>query len=369
MDIHEVAMMFPPMSDEEYAGLVDDVRRNGLRDPIWTYQGLVIDGRNRLRACEELGIEPTTREWSGGGSLVAFVLSLNLHRRSLTASQRAAVAVEAKARLEAEIKENLRARQVEGGESAGRGRPKEETAFKQNQTEKVFDKIVKDLSTVRNARSEAALLTNSSEGYVGAAEKIRAASPETFDRLKSGETTISEAKRNLGLVGKSRVNGVLVDDPPRIARAREAGRMAAGVVPEIVECDDAPSQEDYEDAAAERAAIRESEVSDDEWLADLPLTAVLSGRPLAVFSEDALCYRRLESRRLQMTRDVAAAAKRCRYNGAFFHAMRRFLKIDHPRRWVRCPPPDEGGCGGDGKCMLSGKCPACFGRGYRINND
>ena len=381
MKIHDVASMFPPMTADEYAALVDDVRANGQRDPIWTYNGEVIDGRHRLRACEDLGIEPTTREWSGEGSLVAFVLSLNLHRRSLTASQRAAIAAEAKIRIAAEIAEEHRRKSADGGKSAGRGRPKKQTSC-QNNMEEGFVKIDKPLlECERNARAEAAKLAHVSDGYAHDASKILDASPETFSRLKSGEVTLAQAKRELGfeppkpaadqpkLIVRSRVNGELVDDPPRIARLRAAGRIAPGVVPEIIDDPDAPTQADYEADAAERSAIRASEVSDEEWIASLPLSSVLSGRPLAIFTEDALCYRRLESRRLQMTRDVAAAAKSCRYNGAFYHAMRKFLKIDHPKRWVRCSAPDEGGCGGDGKCMLSGKCPKCYGRGYRINND
>ncbi len=45
-----------------------------------------------FNACEKLGINPTYRKWNGKGSLVSFVVSLNLHRRQLNESQRAMVA-------------------------------------------------------------------------------------------------------------------------------------------------------------------------------------------------------------------------------------------------------------------------------------
>lgn len=90
-EFHEVASIFPMMSDDEYRGLVDDIRANGQREPIWIHQGKVIDGRNRYKACCELGISPRIHEWDGVGSLVSFVVSLNLHRRHLDTSQRAMV--------------------------------------------------------------------------------------------------------------------------------------------------------------------------------------------------------------------------------------------------------------------------------------
>src|SRR5215211_6851887 len=107
-DIHELANLFPLLEGPDFEALKADIATYGLREPIWTYQGKVIDGRNRLRACRELGIDPPTREWDGKGSLVAFALSLNLHRRHLTSSQRAAVAVEVLPFLEAEAKERQR---------------------------------------------------------------------------------------------------------------------------------------------------------------------------------------------------------------------------------------------------------------------
>jgi hypothetical protein len=53
---------------------------------------ILLDGHNRYLACLKVGRESRFREWDGSGSLVAFVVSLNLYRRHLTESQRAMVA-------------------------------------------------------------------------------------------------------------------------------------------------------------------------------------------------------------------------------------------------------------------------------------
>jgi len=81
------------MTAAEYAALRDDIEAHGQREPIWVFDGQIIDGRHRAQACEDLGIEPAVREYDGDeSSLVAFVVSLNLHRRHLDESQRAIVA-------------------------------------------------------------------------------------------------------------------------------------------------------------------------------------------------------------------------------------------------------------------------------------
>lgn len=95
MEFHSVANIFPLMSTTEFKTFVDDIRANGLHEPIWTWQGQIIDGRNRYNACIELGIEPTYREWQGDESdLRSFVISANLHRRHLSESQRARIAAD-----------------------------------------------------------------------------------------------------------------------------------------------------------------------------------------------------------------------------------------------------------------------------------
>ena len=91
MKTHPLAELFPLMNDAEIAVLAADIKANGVRAAITLLDGMILDGRNRHRACEIAGVEPKFREHKGGDPL-AFVLSANLHRRHLTAGQRAMVA-------------------------------------------------------------------------------------------------------------------------------------------------------------------------------------------------------------------------------------------------------------------------------------
>jgi len=92
LNIHPFAELFPPMSDDELSGLIEDIKTNGLREPIILLDGAILDGRNRYRACVELGFEPMTRAWDGKGDPLDYVVSKNLHRRHLDESQRGIVA-------------------------------------------------------------------------------------------------------------------------------------------------------------------------------------------------------------------------------------------------------------------------------------
>ncbi len=91
MKAHPFAELFPAMEGEELQALADDIKANGQRAPATLFDGKVLDGRNRIAACKLIGIEAKTREYSGKDPL-EFVLSVNLHRRHLTTSQRALVA-------------------------------------------------------------------------------------------------------------------------------------------------------------------------------------------------------------------------------------------------------------------------------------
>lgn len=117
-EIHPLAELIPAMSDEEFTELRDDIRENGLREPVTLYKGKLLDGRHRARACEELGLEPATREYEGDAP-ADYVISLNLRRRHLTVGQRAMAAL---ALLDYETEEASK-RMAEGGKKSSPGRP------------------------------------------------------------------------------------------------------------------------------------------------------------------------------------------------------------------------------------------------------
>ena len=113
--VHSAATLFPMMGAEALQALADDIKAHGQREPVILYHGAVLDGRNRLLACEMAGVEPrvVTMESDEIGSPTTFVLSLNLLRRHLDESQRAMIGARAKPLFEAEA--SARQRGGQGG--------------------------------------------------------------------------------------------------------------------------------------------------------------------------------------------------------------------------------------------------------------
>src|ERR1700691_3753160 len=94
-EYHPFADAFPMMTDQEHHQLVADIKANGLREPITRYQGKLLDGRNRDRVCDELGIKPIYVDFEGTDQeALAFVISMNLVRRHLTIGQLGLIAAE-----------------------------------------------------------------------------------------------------------------------------------------------------------------------------------------------------------------------------------------------------------------------------------
>lgn len=172
LDFHPVANIFPLMTGAEYDALVSDIAEHGQHEPIWLHpDGRIIDGRNRYRACCDLGLVPERKTWDSKGSLVAFVVSLNLHRRHLTSSQRAVIALDVLPMLE----EEARARQ---------GQRTDLTS-------------VKDLTDVKSQRAtdQAASIVGTNRQYVSDAKRIAQTAPDLIDKVRSGKATIPQVKK------------------------------------------------------------------------------------------------------------------------------------------------------------------------------
>ena len=182
-EFHEIANIFPLMQGADFEALCGDIEKNGLRELIVIHDGMILDGRNRFRACQKTGVEPEFSEYEGG-SPIGYVLSLNLHRRHLKSDQRAAAAVEALPLYEKEAK----ARQIRKPagsvveiippQSAGKSR----------------DKVAKKFET--NPR------------YVSDMKKIKEDDPETFEKIKAGEKKLSQVVKQKTLTRKIEENKV-----------------------------------------------------------------------------------------------------------------------------------------------------------------
>ena len=181
---HEASKLFPLMQDEEFQDLVNDIKENGLLSPIMLFENKILDGRNRLLACKELGIDPKFSEWNALSDVspILWTISMNLKRRNLSPSQKAMIAVEAKPILEAEAKKH----QQEHGNTSP-GKPKN-----------TFVKNDKSDSKPMHVRKAVAKQIGVSEGYVYEAQKIKDKDESIAQKVKSGELSIPDAQKELG---------------------------------------------------------------------------------------------------------------------------------------------------------------------------
>jgi N6-adenosine-specific RNA methylase IME4 len=187
LNVHPLANLFPKMNPEEYVGLKADIQIHGLREPIWLYEGQIIDGANRYRACLELGIEPRFRTWEGEqDSLVNFILSINLHRRHLDSGQKAAIAVDMLPLLEAEAL----ARKKALCRDAARKTPSPETIEREGQK---IDALA-DPHNSGKAAKLAADWVGTNRQYVAEAKQIKLSAPEVFQDLHAGKVSMQDAK-------------------------------------------------------------------------------------------------------------------------------------------------------------------------------
>lgn len=213
LKFHEAANLFPMMGKEQFEELKADIKKNGLLEPIWLRGEEIIDGRNRYLACKEVGVGPKHKQWFGeeGGELINFIVSQNLHRRHLTAGQRAKVAIKIEALLVGRAKERQRA----AGRKHGRGQKKDaqrnnKIAFPKNgksyqEDEKPDDKITfpKNGKSDNGAENKlhvtktAAKIAGVSHGYVSDAKKIIKTAPEKYEPIDRGEKTIPQVMKEI----------------------------------------------------------------------------------------------------------------------------------------------------------------------------
>jgi ParB family chromosome partitioning protein len=170
---HPIAAIFPLLPEQELESLAQDVKIRGVEIPIVLYEGKILDGRNRYRAAMRVGAHFTTNYYTGD-SPVEYVLSLNLHRRHLSPSQSAAVAVESLPFFAAEAKKR---QQIHGGTAPGKT-------------------LTANLQEVNGtAAAHAAQSVGVSERLVAQAKAVKRDNPELYEEIRRGEITVNAASK------------------------------------------------------------------------------------------------------------------------------------------------------------------------------
>jgi hypothetical protein len=179
---HPAAEIFPLMSGAEFSLLVDSIKANGLNSPIVLHEGQILDGRNRYNACKLAGVEPRYEQADlGGQSPAIFVIAANVHRRQMTQSQRAAVAVGYIELFKPAAKAAQEAASIHGNEG-GRGHKKPLAQLR-----------AKGFPRAGKACKSAAAMLQCGHSTVEAAYWVYLADRQLFERLKRGEISANAA--------------------------------------------------------------------------------------------------------------------------------------------------------------------------------
>lgn len=171
-ELHPLCTLFPRLDADAFAALVEDIRANGLREPITLHDGMILDGGNRYRACLEAGVEPSFQNFAGD-HIASYVLSANLHRRHLTAGQRASIVSSVADFAKAHPPHRLAASKKEEGN-------------------------VPPLSTVAE-RAQASKVDRKTQKQ---ADRVAKASPELSQKVAAGEIPLAKALEQV--TGKKR---------------------------------------------------------------------------------------------------------------------------------------------------------------------
>jgi N6-adenosine-specific RNA methylase IME4 len=175
MNDHPIANIFPLLPD--LTELSGNIKEQGLLEPIIVYEGQILDGRNRYRACGIAGIEPITTEFTGTQvQALEMVWGRNKARRHLSPSQAAIAAAkyEQAHNHYAPIKEAAKDRQREGGK----------------------EKVVA-LMPQPKTRDLRATDAGVSPKYIHAADRIVQERPDLAVAIETGSKTITQVQREM----------------------------------------------------------------------------------------------------------------------------------------------------------------------------
>jgi len=197
MDIktHPAADSFPMMDKARYGELVENIREHGQLEPITLYDGMILDGRNRYKACLDLGIKPKTRKYDGDPW--AYVWSLNGERRDLNAEQRYLIWKLCHEQSEAFQAEKRRIQEEANRKRSEAAREQHEVSKPYAGEKMVVEHTVQPPSHEPKERKAKATASKTNPGAVARGDRLAKERPDLADQVRKGEIKPAEAHRQM----------------------------------------------------------------------------------------------------------------------------------------------------------------------------
>lgn len=240
-EIHPYANLLPMLSQSGLQSMAEDIKARGQVLPIILDQHeRLIDGRNRLAACDLAGVEPKfeTREYANERAILDAVWSLNKERRHLNETQLALLAEEV-----ANLKRGSNRYDAKNVDRPAGLSTSDEPVVTQEEAAKMFDASPRTIRRVRKTKKTATpkVVQAMREGKMtaGVAEEVATLPPEEQDKvaeeaLKNDKATASRKYNEV----KKRVADILLDNFKGAGDFREEDALAeltgAGSEPEKV---------------------------------------------------------------------------------------------------------------------------------------
>lgn len=184
-EVHPAADAYPLIDGEEFAKLVDSIKRNGLREPIvLNYDKTVlIDGRNRYRACEEACVDPVFETLGTHYTelkILELIVDRNERRRDLNPGQKAMVALALEPMFLA---------------AAPKGRPVGGRAVTDGEKKSPDRDSFSTDKNERKSTAKAAKAVGASRTAVARAKAVQRDAPDLAEKVRSGQMALDAADK------------------------------------------------------------------------------------------------------------------------------------------------------------------------------
>ena len=205
MEIKEELMnLIPALSVEEYAQLEANILEEGIREPIITWNGYIIDGHNRFSIAQRFDLEykTTSKYFSSEESVKEWMILNQFGRRNLSNYQRSVLALELEEVFSKKAKE------------------------KELERKTTFAKSQKSSMQTLNTNKELSNISGIGQQTIARVKKIQEKAPEEVKaKLATGEVSINAAYKEIKKEEKKEERIQLIN--------KQIEEIEAGELPEL----------------------------------------------------------------------------------------------------------------------------------------